>query len=344
MAEREYRNYNILDDVMEDELIEEEQEHKNEPITLLSEKKTQAKVELDKKDTHNLNQQKLEEIQIKPINELEINNVQKKDNKEENIIHEINESEGILQVQEKSKEQEASSMVRSEKTHGGQEKGMELKVNKIEEESIEKENSTSKEAKQAKEIPIQQSLFRETNEEKKEANKQKDKGRVAVLTKSEDRKKDKNKSEKEKALVHKNFFSKEEQRRDDDIPEYKRYYQQKERSGFFKWCLRLAKFSIIVMLLPFIAVIGAGVLGVILGFLCTIGTLIGTGIFILGAICFISSQVSISIIGLGISVAITCMAFGGIVLILFILLMKWSLKVVRKYRKPRSKTNNKEVD
>lgn len=343
MSKREYQNYNILDDVMEDELIEEEQERKNEPTTLLGEKKTQAKVELDKKEIHNLSQQKIEGIQIKQINEREINDVEKKDNQEEKVIHEINEGEGILQVQEKSKEQEASSMVQSEKTHGSQEKGMEQKVNKIEEESIEKENSTTKEEKQAQETSTQQSLFRETNEEKKEANKQKDKGRVAVLTKSEDRKKDKNKSEKEKALVHKNFFSKEEQRRDDDIPEYKRYYQQKERSGFFKWCLRLAKFSIIVMLLPFIAVIGAGVLGVILGFLCTIGTLIGTGIFILGAICFISSQVSISIIGLGISVAITCMAFGGIVLILFIVLMKWSLKVVRKYRKPRSKTNNKEV-
>ena len=59
---------------------------------------------------------------------------------------------------------------------------------------------------------------------------------------------------------------------------------------------------------------------------------IGTGVFILGVVCFISSQVSLSIIALGISIAITSIAFGGIILIIFSALIKWVIELVRKYK------------
>ena len=140
-----------------------------------------------------------------------------------------------------------------------------------------------------------------------------------------------------------NFFHKDNQTNNSTIPEYKRFYEQKERSKFFKWCMRFARTAILVMLLPLWACIALGILLVIGGFLFSIAGFMGTGLFILGIVCFISSQISLSIIALGVSIAITCIAIGGIILIIFSAVIKWVIGLVRKYRKPRKKEQNKEV-
>ena len=144
-------------------------------------------------------------------------------------------------------------------------------------------------------------------------------------------------------IIKTGFFHKDNQTSDSVVPEYKRFYQQKERSNLFKWCMRFARMAILVMLLPLWALIALGILLVIGGFLFAIAGFIGTGIFILGVVCFISSQVSLSIIALGISIAITSIAFGGIILIIFSALIKWVIELVRKYKRPRIKAKNKEV-
>ena len=133
-------------------------------------------------------------------------------------------------------------------------------------------------------------------------------------------------------IIKTGFFHKDNQTSDSVVPEYKRFYQQKERSNLFKWCMRFARMAILVMLLPLWALIALGILLVIGGFLFAIAGFIGTGVFILGVVCFISSQVSLSIIALGISIAITSIAFGGIILIIFSALIKWVIELVRKYK------------
>ncbi len=147
----------------------------------------------------------------------------------------------------------------------------------------------------------------------------------------------------EKISTKSNFFHKDNPTNDSTIPEYKRFYEQKERSNFFKWCMRFARTAILVMLLPLWACIALGILLVIGGFLFSIAGFMGTGLFILGIVCFISSQISLSIIALGVSIAITCIAIGGIILIIFSAVIKWVIGLVRKYRKPRKKEQNKEV-
>lgn len=123
---------------------------------------------------------------------------------------------------------------------------------------------------------------------------------------------------------------------------YKTYYQTKERSKLVKWSVRLAKLILVIMLLPLIAIISSVVLGFFGVFLAAIITAIGTGIFILGAICFMSTQVSASLIALGIAVSVTCISLGGILFILFWMLLKWIGGLFKKYKKPSSQSIRKE--
>ena len=124
---------------------------------------------------------------------------------------------------------------------------------------------------------------------------------------------------------------------------YKDYYQTKERSKLVKWGLRLAKFILTIMLLPLIAII-AGVIVLFLGsFLTAIIIAVGTGIFILGTICFMSTQMNASLVALGISVSVTAISFGGILSILFHMLIKWNISLLKKYRRPSKQSIKKEA-
>lgn len=126
------------------------------------------------------------------------------------------------------------------------------------------------------------------------------------------------------------------------FPAYKRYYQQKERSTLFKWIMALAKATIVVMLLPLICVIAFASLCVIGAFLGAIALSIGIGIVVLGSICFMSTQISGSLIGLGIAVSITALSFGGMVLIIFLAILKWIVSFIKKYKRPRNVVRSRE--
>ena len=123
---------------------------------------------------------------------------------------------------------------------------------------------------------------------------------------------------------------------------YKNYYQTKERSMLVKWSLRIVKLIIILMLLPLLTIIAGTIALFMGGFIASIILPIGLGIMILGAICFISTQVKISLIALGITVSITSISLGGILLILFCMFIKWIMHLVKKYKKSHKKRLNKE--
>lgn len=127
-----------------------------------------------------------------------------------------------------------------------------------------------------------------------------------------------------------------------DFPAYKKYYQQKERSRWFKGIMGLAKLIILIMLLPLIGIIGFGVLTVVGCVLAVIIGAVGVGVVILEAICFMSTQISASLIGLGIATSVTCIAFGGIIFILFVMFIRWIIGVFKKYRKSQMKINRRE--
>lgn len=123
---------------------------------------------------------------------------------------------------------------------------------------------------------------------------------------------------------------------------YKTQYQTKKRSKLVKWSMRLATLILVIMLLPLIAIVSCVVLGFFGGFLTAIITAIGIGVLILGAICFMSTQVSASLIALGIAVSVTCISLGSILFILFWMLLKWIGGLFKKYKKPSSQSIRKE--
>lgn len=123
---------------------------------------------------------------------------------------------------------------------------------------------------------------------------------------------------------------------------YKNYYQTKERSMLVKWSIRIVKVILVLMLLPFITIIGGTIALFIGGFIAAIIFPIVLGIIILGAVCFISTQIETSLIALGITVSITAISLGGILLILFCMLIKESTRLLKKYKKPQKEKIKKE--
>ncbi|MBP3886346.1 MAG: hypothetical protein J6F30_01640 [Cellulosilyticum sp.] len=126
------------------------------------------------------------------------------------------------------------------------------------------------------------------------------------------------------------------------FPEYKRYYQQKKRSKLFKWMMLLAKLVILFMLLPLIAFVGAMALGVVGLFGFAIFMCVGIGILLIGSVAFMCTQISLSAIALGISLGITSIALGGMILIIFLYMVKWVKCLFKRYRKPHIKVDDKE--
>lgn len=136
---------------------------------------------------------------------------------------------------------------------------------------------------------------------------------------------------------------KQEQQKENDIeknldyPAYKKYYHQKERSKIFKLIMVLARIICFIMLLPVIGIVVFGALIAVGSIALTIVASIGAGIFILGAVCFMLSQLSFNLVALGITFSITLIAFGGIVLILIIMFIKWIKGLVRKNKRLQGK-------
>lgn len=129
-----------------------------------------------------------------------------------------------------------------------------------------------------------------------------------------------------------------------DFPVYKRYYQQKERSTLFKCIMMLAKIIITLMLLPLIAVIAFVLLCIVGCFLAVILGSIGCGVIMLGSVCFVATQISDNLIALGVLIAITAMSFGGMILIIFLAITQWIRGILRRYKKPHIRNSNRGGD
>lgn len=149
---------------------------------------------------------------------------------------------------------------------------------------------------------------------------------------------DVNKAEEHKQAEYKN--EQPEMIKDTSFTSYVQADKKRERSFFAKWGIRFAKLILFIMLLPVIGIIGGGVIGIAGGVTFGILTCIGGGVFILGATCFVATQINAMIVALGVSVGITAISFGLIVLILCIMLIK---KVVKSIRKRKMIKRNKEV-
>ena len=126
------------------------------------------------------------------------------------------------------------------------------------------------------------------------------------------------------------------------FPEYKKYYEQKERSALFRWLMLFAKIMITLMLLPLIGFIAVAALCCIGAFLLVIMICIGTGLVMIGGATFMATQISTSVLTLGICVGITLIALGGIIFIIFLSIINWLRGLLKKYKKPRIKMGNKE--
>ncbi len=122
---------------------------------------------------------------------------------------------------------------------------------------------------------------------------------------------------------------------DTSFSNYKDNYQKKERSRLVKWGLRLSKFIIILMLLPFIGIILSAVLTFLGFFIAGIVGSFGLGIFLIGVTSFFATQISVLLIALGITSSITALSFGAILTILFIMMIKQVRSLLQKYRKPK---------
>ena len=126
------------------------------------------------------------------------------------------------------------------------------------------------------------------------------------------------------------------------FPEYKRYYEQKERSALFRWLMLFAKIMLTLMLLPLIGFIAVAALCCIGAFLLVIMLCIGTGLVMIGGAAFMATQINASVLALGICVGITSIALGGIIFIIFLSIVNWFRGLLKKYKKPRIKAINKE--
>ncbi len=133
--------------------------------------------------------------------------------------------------------------------------------------------------------------------------------------------------------------------KDTSFSSYMETEKKKERGFLAKWSLRLVKLILFIMLLPVIGIVGGigvgGTLSVLGGI--SLGSLacIGGGLFIIGMTCFLATQINATMIALGISVGIAAMSFGGIVLIIFMIVIRGIIGLVRRIGLNRK--NKKEV-
>ena len=97
------------------------------------------------------------------------------------------------------------------------------------------------------------------------------------------------------------------------------------------------------MLLPFVGAIAFIAFGIV----ALVGTIIGVclvgGLFILASICFMSSQISSSLIWLGISASTAMISLSGIIFILCLNAIKWLIGQVKRYKKSHIRVVHKEA-
>ena len=131
-----------------------------------------------------------------------------------------------------------------------------------------------------------------------------------------------------------------ELQKDTSFDGYKEKHASRKRKGIMKWTIRLLKLALFLMLLPFICIVLAVIGSIIAAIAGVIIACIGTGLCILGAICFMSSQISGSLITLGVMASIALLSLGGIISILTLMLVKWIVGICHR-RKLNKRANRK---
>lgn len=128
--------------------------------------------------------------------------------------------------------------------------------------------------------------------------------------------------------------------KDTSFDGYKEKYASRKRRGITKWAIRLLKLVLFLMLLPFIGIVLAAIGAALAAVASVIIACIGSGLCILGAICFMSSQISGSLIALGVMSSIALLSLGGIISILTFMFMKGIVGIFNR-RKLNKKANKK---
>lgn len=125
--------------------------------------------------------------------------------------------------------------------------------------------------------------------------------------------------------------------KDTSFGEYKRQSEMKPRSRFVRLGLGMIKLCVFIMLLPLLLII-AGFIGG--GSAAMLGGgifLIGGGIALLAGTAFFVSKLSTAFIALGLCLAVTLAAVGGLVLIIGSICCKKGIKIIKKYSTRRAR-------
>ncbi len=112
---------------------------------------------------------------------------------------------------------------------------------------------------------------------------------------------------------------------------YSRYTSRKPRSGFFNFCMGIAKLCLFFMLLPFILLILSAVGGVILSSLIIGIGFIASSLVVLVCMAFYSTALTKTIILLMISFSITLFSFGLLIVLLIGIFLKKLINLAKNY-------------
>ncbi|ADZ81791.1 lipopolysaccharide biosynthesis protein [Cellulosilyticum lentocellum] len=306
MAKRDYRSYNILGDEMQKEI---------ELQDLVQEDSKNQEVELDKEEQNksHINQQAFPHLEsAKQANTTQEINILKKETTDSKSFLEMSITQEGINIDNNQTKEEANLVQENAEVA----------------EELEKSKSTARKSRLSK---INETLDKISTSKIKS-----EKVDLANLSTENIKsfEKEITDSMSKEQTYHENHNT-YNINNDTSFSTYKDNYQKKERSRFVKWGMRLAKLILILMLLPFIGIIGSVILTFLGFFIAGIVGSFGVGIFIIGITSFFATQISALLIALGITSSITALAFGSILTILFIMMIKQIRNLIQRYRKPR---------
>lgn len=321
MAKRDYRSYNILGDEMQ-------KETELQALAQEDSKKQEVNLHKEEQNKSNINQQILPHLEpVKQANMIQEINILKKETSDSKPVVEVSITQEAIDIdknqtrEEDNLAQEDTEAVKEiEKSESATKTSRLSKINetldkigtsKIKSEKIDLSNLSTKNIKAFEKEIIDSMSKKQTDHENHNT-------------------------------YNINSDSEEKIYNDTSFSTYKDNYQKKERSRLVKWGMRLAKLILILMLLPFIGIIGSAILTFLGFFIAGIVGSFGVGIFIIGVTSFFATQISALLIALGITSSITALAFGCILTILFIMMIKQIRNLVQKYRKPRRTRTSQE--
>lgn len=306
MAKRDYRSYNILGDEMQKEI---------ELQDLVQEDSKNQEVELDKEEQNksHINQQVFPHLEsAKQADTTQEINILKKETTDSKPLLEMSITQEGINIDNNQTKEEANLVQENAEVA----------------EELEKSKSTARKSRLSK---INETLDKISTSKIKS-----EKVDLANLSTENIKsfEKEITDSMSKEQTYHENHNT-YNINNDTSFSAYKDNYQKKERSRFVKWGMRLAKLILILMLLPFIGIIGSVILTFLGFFIAGIVGSFGVGIFIIGITSFFATQISALLIALGITSSITALAFGSILTILFIMMIKQIRNLIQRYRKPR---------